>query len=160
MNDETTKIREGDIYSWRWADPKRDADRGSYGSYHCCSCIAVVHGGKLVDTYWFGGGNKILDPSSVEICLLGNVADCTEIRPHEIAYYRREDIIDMRHANNSSGPIYLRKGATRDAAAIMGVIEHGIETYEREIKFAKQRIEHLQKNAERVLAGELDEVFL
>lgn len=155
-----TDLREGDIYRWRWADPAKDADCGPYRSYHCYSKMAVVRDGRIVDTFWFGPDNKALDPETVTLTLLGNVNDLREIRPCDVAYYRREDIVDMRHSNNSHGPIYLRKDAERDAKTMMEIIEHRIESSEREIKFATDRIERLRKDAELVRQGRIGEVYL
>lgn len=153
-------IQEGDIYHWRWNRPDEDIDYGSYGSYHCCSQMAVVRNGRLMDTYWHGFDNKVLDPAKVTLAFLGNTADLVEIRPCEVAYYRREDIVDMRHSNNSHGPIYRRKRAERDAATMLELVEHRLECSRREIDFAQRRIEQLTKDAEKIRAGKLQEVYL
>lgn len=153
-------LKEGNIYFWRWADAERDAQCGPYQSYHCCSQLAVVTNGKLMDTYWHGSDNKVLDPASVSLTLLGNKDDLVEIREWDIHYYRREDIIDMRHPNNSSGPIYLRKGAERDAETMLEVIEHRLEQIRRDIEFGRHRIELLTAQAAQVRAGNFSEVYL
>lgn len=157
---EKTEFREGDIYRWRWADPAKDADCAPYRSYHCYSQLAVVRNGCAVDTFWHGGDNKALDPCEVELTLLGNVADLVEIRSYDVVYYRREDIVDMRHSNNSHGPIYRRKGAERDAETMLELIDYRIDTSKREIEYAKQRIEMLEKDRARVMAGDLKTVHL
>jgi len=126
MTDTTPAMREGDIYRWRWADPERDADCGPFRSYHCLSQLAVVRSGKLTDTYWPGTGNHVLDPAKVTLTFIGNIADLVEIRAYDIPYYRREDIVDMRHANNSYGPIYLRKGAQKDADTMLARAAHRV----------------------------------
>lgn len=154
------ELREGDIYRWQWNRPDKDIDFGNYGSYHCCSQLAVFRNGRLTDTFWYGGDNKVLDPAKVKLTFLGNTADLDEIRSYDVAYYRREDIVDMRHSNNSSGPIYRRKGAQRDAATMLELIEHRLECSHREIEFAQRRIEQLTKDAEKVRAGKLNEVYL
>ena len=153
-------MREGDIYRWRWVDPAKDNDCGPYRSYHCCSQIAVFRNGRLTDTFWYGSDNKVLDPAEVSLTLLGNVTELDEIRPYDIAYYRRDDIVDMRHSNNSHGPIYRRKGAQRDAATMLALIEHRIESSRREVEFANNRIVQLTRDAEKVRAGKLNEVYL
>lgn len=154
-------MKEGDIYRWRWADKEKDADCGPYRSYHCCSQMAVVRNGKLVDTFWHGfSDNKVLDTNKVTLTLLGNTADLIEIRPCDVAYYRREDIVDMRHSNNSHGPIYLRKGAKKDAETMLELVRHRRECAEREIEFSKRRIEQCDKDEARIAAGKLDEVYL
>ena len=153
-------LKEGNIYRWRWADAERDAQCGPFQSYHCCSQLAVVTNGKLMDTYWHGSDNKVLDPASVSLTLLGNKADLIEIRTWEIPYYRREDIIDMRHSNNSSGPIYLRKGAARDAETMLELIEHRLVQTRRDIESSKRRIELLTAQAAQVREGKLNEVYL
>jgi hypothetical protein len=55
MNDVIESLQEGDIYRWSYRDP--NTDNRSYGSYHCCSLIAVVKNGRLRDTYWADAGD-------------------------------------------------------------------------------------------------------
>ena len=113
-------LQEGDIYRWRWADQAKDADCGPYRSYHCCSKLAVVRNGKLVDTFWYGSDNKILDPAEVDLTLLGNVANLIEIRSYDIPYYRHADIVDMRpgprqgHRTRAIPPAISRALKVRD----------------------------------------------
>ena len=146
---EKAELREGAIYRWRWADEKRDSDRGSWGSYHCCSCWAVVSGGHLVDTFWHGGDNKNLDPDDVVLTYVAHPDELVEIKSYDLPYYRRDDIVDMRHANNSSGPIYRRIDATRDAETMMEnaeekmrVARETMEAAQRDIQYAQMSIEH------------------
>lgn len=153
-------LTEGDIYRWRWADPKLDADSGPYRSYHCCSQLAVVRSGRLMDTFWFGSDNKVLDPSAVTLEFLGNTADLVGIRPCDVAYYRSDDIVDMRHSNNSHGPIYRRKDAERDQATMLELIERRLQECHHDIQFAEQRIRQLSSDAEKVRSGRLKEVYL
>jgi len=156
----SAELKEGDIYRWRWSDPALDSKCGPFEAYHCCSQMAVVRNGRLMDTFWHGFDNKVLDPSKVILTLLGNTAELVEIRPCDIAYYRREDIVDMRHSNNSHGPIYRRKDAERDADTMLELIEHRIEQSRREIEFANRCIDQLTRDAENVRSGKLSEVYL
>jgi len=154
-------LHEGDIYRWRWADSKRDGYSGPFGSYHCKSQIAIVQDGRLHDTYWFGGGSeRWLDPEKITLTFWANTSDLTEISKHSAIYYRREDVVDLRHPNNSHGPVYLRKGAERDAATMLSVIENRLDEARRDIELAQHRIEQLTREAEKVRAGKLSEVYL
>lgn len=155
------EMREGDIYRWRWADEKLDADCGPFRSYHCKSQIAVFENGHLSDTYWStGGSDSWLNPETVKLEFWANVNDLIEVSKYEIVHYRREDIVDLRHANNSRGPVYLKKGAARDAATMLNVIEEKLDAARREIDWANHRIEKLTQDAEKVRSGKLSEVFL
>lgn len=157
----TPELREGDIYRWRWADPKLDANNHGSGSYHCKSRIAVVEGGRLHDTYWSSGGSdRWLDPEKVTLTFWANTADLAEISSYNVVYYRREDVVDLRHANNSRGPVYLRNGAKRNANTMLEVIVDRLEKAHRDLEWAKRHIEQLMLDSEKVRAGKLDEVYL
>jgi hypothetical protein len=152
---------EGSIYRWRWADEKRDADRGSYGSYHCCSMWAVVRNGLLVDTFWHGqGDNKVLDPEQVVLTFVAHPDDLVETKSYDIPYYRPDDIVDMRHSNNSSGPIYRRKDAKRDAATMLEYVERKAEDARYQMESAARTIQDMNEKAEKIRRGELVDVWL
>ena len=95
-------MRDGDIYRWLWKDEAKRNDFGGFGAYHCYSQIAVAKAGRLFDTYW-SDHSKSLDPDQIELTLLGNSNEMTEIRQYDICYYDRADIVDTRHSNNSRG---------------------------------------------------------
>lgn len=153
-------MREGDIYRWRWADEARDRDCGPYGSYHCCSQWAVVRDGRLIDTFWHGNDNKVLDPASVNLTFVAHSDDLVEIRSYDIPYYRREDIVDMRHSNNSSGPIYLRKGTKRDANTMMEHVEQKTKDAQYALRSAAETINRMNEIAEKIRRDELNDVYL
>lgn len=48
-------MNDGDIYRWNYRDP--NTDNRAYGSYHCCSRIAVFKEGMLRDTFWNSGSD-------------------------------------------------------------------------------------------------------
>lgn len=149
-------MRDGDIYFWRWKD---DIDR--YMPYHCCSQKAIVKNGVMVDTFWGQSvSNKVLRPDEVVSEFKGNVDEMMEIRHYETDCYRREDIIDMRHSNDSRAPIYVKRGTPRDQKTMKEAIEYRIEKRRSEIHSAEWAIERLQQDLEKVNAGQLDDVFL
>lgn len=154
-------MREGDIYSWRWRDDKRHEDCGPYRSYHCRSRIAVVEDGRLYDTYWsFSGNEPEIKQDDVVLTLLGNKNDMTEIPASKLHYYKKSDIIDMRHSNNSTGPIYLKSGAQIDAATIRSEIERRIADAESTIRMQQESVRHLQSMMQHVDNGDLLSVWL
>lgn len=158
---EKQELREGDIFDWRWADDAIHAKGGSWGSYHCKSQRAVVKYGKLIDTYWFGGSeNSVLKPENVTLTFLGNIADLDEISQWERPYYRSEDIIDMRHANNSSGPVYRRKGATKDTETIRAELAERRRQAEIDLRSAARRLADIAVHEHLLNEGRLDEVHL
>lgn len=154
-------IREGDIYRWRWRDEGRHADSGPYRSYHCKSRIAVVHGGQLYDTFWSGFSYEHrVDPEKVILTYEGNPAEMTQIQPYNVPYYRREDIVDLRHSNNSGAPVYLRAGATRNAEVMLAEIAYRRDRAEAEIRSHQHTIERLDEAKALTESGKLDEVWL
>lgn len=145
-------MKDGDIYRWHWKDMNR--------SSHCCSHLAVVVNGSLLDTFWSVGKNRRLEPDDVEVQFLGNSNDMTEIPAYKIPYYRREDVIDMRHLNNSSAPIYLKADAERSADAMRSFVNEAIEQAEREKNSAIRQIERMRRHLAHIEAGNLDKVHL
>lgn len=156
MSDE---LKEGNIYRWRWADDERHADSAPYRSYHCKSQIAIVKNGALIDTYWHGGSDSsYLDPSQVKLTLVAEVTWPT-VRAGEQEFYSAGDVVDTRHSNSSSAPIYLRPGATRSAEAVNAVLRRRQEEAEREIRSAMWRMEQIGKMRLLLSEGRLGEVY-
>ena len=107
-----TVMKEGDIFRWSW---KNEKGRGFGFPYHCQSQIAVVgENGVPYDTYW-SDQSRSLNPEHIETKYLGNANEMSKIGAQEVDYYRPEDVVDTRHSNAISAPIYLKAGATRDA---------------------------------------------
>lgn len=156
---EKTDLREGDIFRWRWADPARDQP-GDWGPYHCYSRIARVRNGRLFDTYWQASGETEIDPAKVTLEFVANAADLIDLRSGDIPYYRREDVVDLRHANSMRDNVFLRKGAKRDADAMMARLEELREQSNREIRFANERLEQLLRDEMRIAAGETEGIWL
>jgi len=156
-----TAMRDGDIYRWRWKDEARDSDRGPYRSYHCKSQVAIVKGGSLYDTYWsYGGSDGWLNPDDIILTFWANMADLTEINSGLAVYYRRDDVVDMRHANSTRGPVYLKAGAARDAAIMLEYIASKIKDRKSDIRFAEYALERLAEAEAKVAAGNLDDVWI
>ncbi len=154
-------MREGDIYRWRWADDARDRDCGPYRAYHCFSRIAVVENGLLCDTFWSfwsATGKKKLSPDSIVLTLLGNSNDMTKIREGEARYYRMNDIVNMRHSNDSRAPVYLKPGAKKDRDTMLDYIRYERERAESDARFAASKIESMDGFEKMVIAGNLDDV--
>jgi len=152
---------DGDIFGWRWKDEKHHADSGPYRSYHCKSRIAVVEGGRLYDTYWHGrGDSSLLDPDRVVLTLKGNLNDLVEVPYYFAPFYRREDLVDMRHANNTNGKIYRKPEAVRDPQTMLELAAYERKEAESAIRAAQFRIEHVDQQIERINTGKIDEVTL
>jgi hypothetical protein len=153
-------LTDGQIYRWRWADEKRDADCAPYRSYHCKSQIAVVKNGRLVDTFWFGGGdNSTLNPFEVVLTPFADEA-WPKISEYQVRYYGREDVADTRHSNNSHAPIYLRPGAVRSADRIAEEIEWLERTALQEIRSAENSLEWIRGEKAKLESGDLEGVSL
>jgi hypothetical protein len=138
-------LREGDIYRWNWL--------GTRDTW-CCSPFAVVRNGRLLDMFWMfdpkdemhSQYTKTLDPKDVKLTFLANVADIEPVSSYDFHNYRREDIVDLRHSNNSGAAnIYRRKGSKPDPATIRVNLVARIAAAEREIESQKWRIECEQR---------------
>jgi hypothetical protein len=150
-------MHEGDIYFWRYLDEDGRGGVGPYGCYHCWSQKAVFRDGRLFDTYW-GDSSKVVNPDVVELTLKGNLADLTEISHYQAEFYNPRDIVDMRHANNSRGPVYRRNGASRCVKTIRDHLDGKISEAQSEIRMAQSRLDHYANQAEKIARGEIDEV--
>lgn len=152
---------EGQIYRWRWIDDARHQNGlRSWGTYHCRSQIAVVKDGRLVDTYWFGGGtDSVLDPSKVELTFFADER-WPQISEWQVPYYDAADVRDTRHPNNSRAPIYLRIGAQRSAVRILEEIEYRESRAHSAIRSAESSLELLAEARALLDAGKIDEVML
>lgn len=117
-------MRNGDIFDWVWKPETGGNNSRELGDYRCFSGRAVFREPKLLDTFWgMGADAHALDLSRIDVQWVGNVHDMTEIQEWDIPLYRREDIVDMRHANMTRGPIYLRAGAVKDAQPMLAEAE-------------------------------------
>lgn len=145
--------RENDIYRWFW----KDGIRPPVG---CYAYLAVFVDGGLRDTYWHDWKTQSwVGVDRVELTLLGNIDDCEEIRRHQVPYYRPEDIIDMRHSNSSSAPIYLKKSASKDQATILEYAEEKERQAYADKGRAERAIVEWEEKIRRIKEGDL-EVYL
>lgn len=150
-------MREGDIYGWRYNDEEPN-ELGAYGRYHCKSQVAVVRNGRLVDTYWPDNSGTVLEEDAVKLTLKANLGDLIEISAYEALYYDSGDIVDLRHGNNSRGPVYRRKGSARCARAICERLDSKISEAKSDIRLANSRLEHYARQRAKIESGELDDV--
>lgn len=149
-------LNEGDVFFWEWKDPQDD--RRPY-AYHCYSCIAVVKGGLLIDTYWHDmSSDRAIDPARVTLDLKGNLATLEHINPWTARYYRPEDVVDMRHANSSGADVYVKPGAKRDPDIMRELGEYLIQRAESEIRMAGSRIDMIKASLKRIDDGDAQSV--
>jgi hypothetical protein len=152
-------MREGDIYNWRWADSEKHADSANFRNYHCKSCIAEFDGKALTDTFW---GSRTdgswLNPEDVDLTLLGNKNDMTVLtdRPE---FYRPEDLVSMKHSNNSGAPIYLKAEAKRNAEVMRDLLRRKQEEKRYAIRSATQDLERLAVAERDIENGLIDKLY-
>lgn len=147
-------MKEGDIFRWAYKKPK------DFMPYHCRSCIAVVRGGVLQDTYWSGNDGACWTPAQaeaqLELTFVANFDDIEKTREDVRAYYDEADIVDLGHANNGRNEhMYLRKGAKRSAAVMRETLQHTVERSESEIRMARSRIERAHEQLAKIDSGDL-----
>ena len=123
-------MKEDDVFYWS----------NEKVNYWCCSRIALFYGGRLLDTYWLHFYRN--DPNDVgpdagkpyrvsysyqstevvrddsELKFLGNLDDYdwkgerSTSEPYD-KQYDQSDILDLNHANSTSGGIFIKKGAVK-----------------------------------------------
>lgn len=166
MDAEAITLREGDVFRWRYREP--GDDRGKWGRYHCCSCVAIARNGRLCDTYWQIGGSfphdgrsfGVDDLQKLELVRLGNLSDLERKDEYQSDYYDDADIVDLNHPNSTRGNFYLRKGAKRSAKKMKEMALYKLERAQSDQRMAEQRAGRLQEAITRIDAGEIDGVNL
>lgn len=149
------ELKDGQIYRWHW---KEGEQIGALEPYWCKSRIAIVKDGKLLDTYWSGDRHSV-DVSRVDLAFMGD-QNWPQLRPGEELRYDRADICDMRHANSSHAPIYVRPGAKLNKAAMLVVLDQREADARSDIRMAEWRLEEIAKKRALLDADKLDEVML
>lgn len=153
------KLKVGDIYFWTW---KGDRHKETY-AYHCSSRYAVVNeDGVLVDTYFYGisSSNTILKPEDVELDFLGHPDEMTVIQKYDVNYYNQQSIVDLRHPNNSCGPIYLKNGAQKDTNKMSGILIDRIKKEKFEIEASIRSLQSLERKLLLMEQDKIEEVYL
>jgi hypothetical protein len=142
--------KENDIYRWSWR-------QGRKSIISCYAHLAVYLDGRLRDTYWHDWRTQSdIDLDCVDLTLLGNIDDCREIKTWDAFYYDPADIIDMRHANNSSAPIYLKLTAEKSPEHMLQVVDDRMRQAYSQIVSAERLIKTLDATAARIRAGDLE----
>ena len=149
-------MKDGDIFSWEW---KPEMGR-PYGDYHCKSQIAVFDGTTLRDTFWSNAYDGALDPAQVDLTYRGNKHEMTTILERDEPFYRHEDLVIMRHSNDSNAPTYLKAGAVKDAERMREETQHALDRAISDKRSAEFRIERYQEALSAIARGDLDKVYL
>lgn len=138
-NDEP--LREGDIYRWSWRPDSRESR--AFEPYHCRAQIAVVRGGRLLDTYWAPGGDGDDLAGRVDWVRVANLDDLKASDPSAHECYEPRDVVDLRHKNG--GVVYVRKGAEPS-------VRVQIESWTRKRDEARARAESCQRQIDWLVA--------
>lgn len=161
MSETIEQLREGDIYHWRFRDP--NTDTRAYGSYHCCSCIAIVHRGTLKDTFWqigesFYDGRSFApeDLPKLELKHLGNLSELVKAKEYEADYYADSDIVNLNHSNHPTGNFYLRKGAKRSRDKMEAVAQQRFAEAEADFHTARRRMDEIGRVIDQIKDGATD----
>jgi hypothetical protein len=157
MTEVIEALTEGDIYHWRYIEPD---DTRQYGSYHCCSRIAIVNNGRLRDTFWqiglsFNDGRSfgVEDLGKLELKRLANLSDLVSAKEYEADYYDDSDIFDLNHSNSTRGNFYLRKGAKRSRDKMLAVANQRYAEAESDFHTARRRMEEIGKLIDQIDEG-------
>lgn len=148
------KLRDGDVYRWRYREP---GDDRAYGRYHCCSCIAVFANGRLRDTYWaLSGDGRTFgtdDLPKLELTFVANMADIEKRSKYEADYYDDSDIVDLTHSNG--GAFFIRKGAKRSHAKMLASARRRLEHAQADERNAISRADRLRGTITQIESGDL-----
>lgn len=152
-------MKNGNIYFWSWKELPNPNDYTL--SYWCKARKAIVVDGELYDIYWGDRSNGWIDLKRVDLDFKGNVNDYRESAYGDYLYYAPEDLIDMRHPNDTNGKIYIRKGAERSRIVMMEYAVDKLEEAERKVQSAKWDAERwIAKIKEIDAAEDLKKVYL
>lgn len=147
------EVKKGDIFRWYYK-----SIAGKFSPYHCCSCIAEFNGNRLYDTFWNTGltDGKSWTPEEaerkLELTLIANRDDLVKTGNDARRLYKKEDIVDLRHSNSTTTPLYIRRGAVRDKGVMQASLEENVQKAESAIEWANRRI-----SENMVLLGELED---
>lgn len=152
-------MKNGDIYFWSLKElPCKD----DYTlSYWCKSRKAIVVDGELYDIFWNDRSNGWLDLNKVELEFKGNVNDYVKSTNDEYLYYAPEDLIDMRHSNDTNGTVWIHKDAQRSKIVMMEKAIKKLEEAERNLRYAQYDIERWTNKIKEIdTAIDLKEVYV
>jgi hypothetical protein len=149
-------MRDGDVYFWRWKEGSRI---GVSSPYHCWSRIAVADGnGRLRDQFWSDNTDKIVPTADADLTYRGNIHEMKKIPHYEAQFYRDEDVVDMRHSNNSTAPVYVVVGAERDSRVMRALVIERIEKARQTIAYQTSLIDTLNDEIAAIDDGRLHNV--
>lgn len=158
MNDVIEKLHDGDIFRWSYRDP--NTDNRAYGSYHCCSRIAVVKNGRLRDTFWGDNSDSrsfgVEDLPKLELTRVGNFAELEQAKEYQADYYDDADIVNLNHSNSTRDNFYLRKDAKKSQAKMLEVARRNLERSQSNERAAANLSSDLTEAIRRIEAGDLD----
>lgn len=158
--------QKNDIVFWHYSDIYLVALKG-YSPYHCRSQIAVFDGEKFVDTFWYGNENFSFGPEKIGwdivVEYVGNFADLEARNSTRLSYLRQyydeKDIVNLNHPNNTSGNLYLRKGAKRSLEVMRESIRSKIREAETQIMYLGNSLAESRKNLEDLTEETIDSTY-
>ena len=149
------EIKNNDIYLWSY---KELPDKDSYTtSYWCKSQIARGKGGVLYDTYWEDFRSP-LNLEKVNVIYKGNTDEMESIDPSSTVFYNPDEVVSLRHANNSRQKVYIKQDAKRSPSHTRHYLEYASKKYEYDISWAKRMLEEIEQGLKDVESGDLDKV--
>lgn len=159
----TDEWNNGDVFRWRYKNPNPDHSNVTYWAK---SRIGIVRTGVLHDTFWGAyGENAIWSRPDAErelaLDFIANMADLEKVYEHRLIYYADSDVVNLNHANSSTGNAYIRKGAKRSADKMLEGARHNIQKALARIDTLNNSVMRLRELEAAVLAGDpLDELHL
>lgn len=163
-------LKKGDIVRWRYSEGAKEL--GKLTPYHCKCCRAIFNGEVLIDLYWVHS-HQMPDPNpyrkvtfrpedvgeritiTEKLGNFYNYEQCSPFTAHN--WYAEEDILDLRHPNNSSDDnVYVRKDAEKKRDVRIQKLQEQIGDWRKEIQSLVRRINLNRDNVKR-LKAEMEE---
>ncbi len=165
------KIKEGDVFKFRWS-PKKE--QGFDGRWHCFQGTLIAkkdYDGnlELVDTYWSFGNDQMShrikkDVIDEEVKKGGsftfdfNLNDVESINEEETHYLDENDVVSISD-QNACVPICIRhykyKGKGRSKDKMLREINEKIRNQKSTIEYAANELERLSERRTKIESGDL-----
>lgn len=143
------KLREGDIYKWYFKNDAEYRRNNPSTAYWCMDNQAVVHNGKLIDTYWIYADKgrfvvnsdcNYLDVDKVDLKFICNLNEIEFIKAYQVEDY--DKVYDLSYQKGCYKLFAIDKGAQVSKKALRA-------KYLRELAEAEQRKRSAEWDIER-----------
>lgn len=139
---EILKWNNGDVYTWSYKNVEN-----MFEPYHCRSCIGIVRGLSLEDTFWGDSDYKNTFSQSdcfklLDLVYLGNINDYIPCAGYERSWYDDKDLLDLSHSN-CKDQFYRKKDAVKSKEKMLKVLKRMALQQRKEYQYALSNYDRL-----------------